>query len=99
MADIAGMDEEGRLCRHCYDLVDRLGQRGARVGVGWQVEADMAVADLHKSEGGLRRLGGLRPADQAERARHPAAQGPNDAGARPRHALQQAAAVHVRPAQ
>src|SRR5437870_5823624 len=93
------MDEKGRLRRHRLDLVDRLAERGARVGVGRQVEADMAVADLHESKLALWSLGGGSIADQTERARHAAAQGPNDTGTRPGHALQQTAAVHVRRAQ
>src|SRR4029077_14448623 len=99
VADIAGVDEESGLRRHRLDLVDRLGQCGARVGVGRQVKADMAVADLHESKLALWRLGGGSIADQAKGARHAAAQGPNDTGARPGHALQQTAAVHVRRAQ
>jgi len=74
VADIAGVDEEGRLRRHRLDLVDRLGERGARVGVGRQVEADMPVTDLNKSKRAPRRLGGGSLADQTERARHAAVQ-------------------------
>src|SRR5580704_6606411 len=73
VADIAGMDEKGGLRRHRLDLRDCLGERGAWVRVWRLVKADMAVADLNKSERTLRRLGGGSPADQAERARHAAA--------------------------
>jgi len=38
------------------------------------VKADVAIADLHKGKLALRRLGGSSLADQAKRARHPAAQ-------------------------
>jgi hypothetical protein len=98
VANIAGMDEKGGLRRHRLDLVDRLGERGARVGVWRQMKANMAVTNLNESKRALRRLGGGSPADQAERAWHPAAQGPNDARPRPGHALQQAAAIHLRRA-
>src|SRR5580700_4943114 len=87
VADIAGMDEKGGLRRHRLDLLDRLGERGARVGVWRQMKADMAVTNLNESKRALRRLGGGSPADQAERAWHPAAQGPNDARSCPGHAF------------
>ena len=67
------MKQEGRLLRHCLDLVDRFRQRCRRVGVRRQMEADMAVADLHEGKLALGRVGRGRAANQPERARHPAA--------------------------
>jgi hypothetical protein len=58
------MDKEGRLRRHRLDLVDRFRQRCGRVGVGRQMKADMAVADLHKSQLAFGRLGRSGVADQ-----------------------------------
>ena len=73
VADITGMHQESGLCRHRLDLVDRLGKCRARVGIGRQMKADMAVADLHTGKSALRRLGRGCIADQTERPRHPAA--------------------------
>ena len=64
VADIAGMDQESGLRWHRFDLVNRFGQRGARIGVGRQLEADVTIADLHKSKLALRRLGSGRIANQ-----------------------------------
>jgi hypothetical protein len=64
--------------------------------VGRLVEADMTVADLQKGEITRRGLCGHRLADEAERARHAAADSPENPGACPGHALQQAAAVDLR---
>ena len=63
------------------------------------MKADMAVTDLDEGEAALLHFRGRSVADQAERARHPAAQRPNDAGSRPSHAFQQTAAVHRRRAE
>ena len=62
------------------------------------MKADMAVTNLNESKRALRRLRGGSPADQAERAWHPTTQGPNNARSCPSHALQQAAAIHLRRA-
>src|SRR5215467_4181896 len=62
------------------------------------MEADMAVADLHESKAVLLHFRGGGITDKAERARNAAAQTPNDAGAGPSHAFQQAAAVQRRRA-
>jgi hypothetical protein len=82
VADIAGMDEKGELRRHRLDLLDRLGERGGRVGVWRQVEADVAVTDLHEGEASLLNFRRGSFTDQAGRSRHTAAQTPNDSGAR-----------------
>src|SRR4029077_12427283 len=67
VADVAGVDEEGGLRRHRLDLVDRLAERGARVGVWRQMKANMAVTNLNESKRAPRRPGGGSPADQAAR--------------------------------
>ena len=64
VSDVAGMDHEGGLGRHGFDLGDGLAQRAERIRVGRLVEADMAVADLEEGEGG--RFRGERIAEQAE---------------------------------
>ena len=51
MGDVAGVDHEGGLRRHRFDLGDGFAQRAERVGVGRLVEADVAVADLKEGEG------------------------------------------------
>jgi len=56
VTDVAGMDQERRLCRHRLDLGYRLAERGGRVRVCRQVKADMAVTDLHKGQIALRCL-------------------------------------------
>jgi hypothetical protein len=61
------------------------------VGIGRLVEAHVAVADLHKGQ--ARRFRGYRLIDQTERARHPAGDGPEQAGARPGHAFENLAPV------
>src|SRR5436305_14552945 len=93
MSDIAGVDHEGRFYRHRLDFADRLLERADRVGIGRLVEADMAVADLQEAQPG--RLGGLRRADKAERARYPARNGPEHAGAGPGHAFQHPPAANA----
>ena len=50
MADVAGMDHEGRLVRQRIDLGDGLFERAERIRIGRLVEADMAVADLQEGE-------------------------------------------------
>ena len=50
VADIAGVDHEGRLGRQSIHLGDRLGQRAIGVRVRGLVEADMAVAELEEAE-------------------------------------------------
>src|ERR1700757_3143666 len=93
VSDVAGMDDKGRLCRHRVDLGDRLLKGAERIGISRLVEADMTVADLQKGEVARFRVGGGSLADEAQRTRHAAAHGPENAGARPGHALQQPAAV------
>ena len=66
-------------------------QRGRHVGVRRLVEADVAVADLHEGEIGLR--GWLHRFAEDARGRHAAGKGPDEAGAGPGHALQKSAAV------
>ena len=91
MGDVAGVNHEGRLLRHRYDLVDAFFKGAECVGIGRLVEADMAVADLQEGHPG--RLGGLRRSDNAERARHAAGNGPEHAGTCPGHAFQHAASA------
>ncbi len=70
MADVAGVDHEGRLDRHRLDLADRLFKRAERIRVGRLVEADMAVADLQEGQAG--RLGACaEPTSPSERGTPP----------------------------
>jgi hypothetical protein len=64
VADVAGMDKEGRLRRHRLDLVDPSVSVAVGSGVGRQMKADMVVADLHKSQLAFGRLGRSGVADQ-----------------------------------
>src|SRR5574338_1689985 len=45
VSNVAGMDHEGGLGRHRFDLANGLAQRAERIWIGRLVEADMAVAD------------------------------------------------------
>ena len=65
------------------DLRDRLAQAGDRVRVRRLVEADMAVADLHEAEGGIRLHCALQ---QRAGVRDAALHHPQRAGTGPRHA-------------
>src|ERR1700722_17985166 len=86
MADVAGMDHEGRLLRQCVDLGDGLFECAERIRIGRLVETDMAVADLQESE--TARFLRDRLAHDAERVRHAAGNGPQNTGAGPGHAFE-----------
>ena len=91
MRDVAGMNHEGRLGLYGLDPLDRLFQRTLGVGVGGLVKAYMAVTDLQERQPlGVRRQ---RLVDQAERVRHPAADGPQHSRTHPGHAFQHLAAA------
>src|ERR1700685_4672616 len=85
------MDHESWLLRQRDDFAHGLLKRAKRVGIGWLVEADMAVADLQECQalGFLR----LRLAHDAQRVRHAAGDGPQHAGADPGHAFENFASV------
>src|SRR4029077_13796868 len=91
MRDIAGVNDERRLGRHCLHLTDRLAQRAQRIRIGRLVEADVAVAHLQEGESG--RLCGRRLTDQAHGVRNTPADGPKYAGSRPKHAFEHFAAA------
>src|ERR1700722_11832092 len=46
MADVSGVDHERRLDWERLDAADRLLARAERIGVGWVVQADVAVGGL-----------------------------------------------------
>ena len=92
VADVAGVQHEGRLWPQGLDSLDGQAERAGDVGVGGLVEADMAVADLDEAEPARGRLGRLGGADQP-RARHAAGDRPEHARPDPGHAAQQAAPV------
>jgi len=96
MGDVPGMNNEGRLDLHGLHDADRLAQRAQCVGIGRLIESDMAVAHLQKRE--ARRLGRQSLADQSDRVRHAAADGPQHPGARPNHAFEYLAAAEARSA-
>jgi len=91
MADVAGVDHEGRFDRHGVDPDDGFLQRAERVRIGRLVEADMTVADLQERHPGG--FGGECRADQPEGTRHAARNGPQHPGAGPGHAFQDPAAA------
>src|SRR5205823_969185 len=93
LTQITGMNDEIRRVGHGIDLVDRRLQRGGNVRIGWFVKTDVTVADLDKSE--VPAFGGTLVVALGECPGHgnAAAQGPDQAGSRPCHALQEPAAV------
>src|SRR3954468_1906518 len=93
MRDVAGVDHEGWLRRHCLDLADGLFERAIDVRVRGLVESHVAVADLQEGE----RTCALRHrlVDKPERARYAASDCPEDAGPRPGHAFENFAAVNA----
>ncbi|HUI56384.1 MAG TPA: hypothetical protein VLY04_15520 [Bryobacteraceae bacterium] len=91
MADIAGMDEEGRWFSHRIYFGDGGLQSALDVGVGLFVEADVAVADLNEAQVALGRL-----AVACHLAvRGAAGERPNHAGAGPSHAFQETALINA----
>ena len=84
--NVAGVQHERRPRRYRLDPADRLLERALGVGVGGLVKAHVAVADLQERE--PLALLGLRLAEKAERARHAARHGPQQAGAGPGHAFE-----------
>src|SRR4051812_9416403 len=93
MRDVAGVDHEGWLRRHCLDLADRLFERAIDVGVRGLVESHVAVTDLQEGE----RACALRHrlVDKPKRARYAAGDCPEDAGPGPGHAFENFAAVNA----
>src|SRR6185437_7825000 len=87
MADVAGMNHEGGLVRQRFDAADALLQRADGIRIRrLEVEADMAVADLHEAQPvSFRRE---RLVDEARGARNPPGNGPQHAGADPCHAFE-----------
>src|SRR5215475_16075256 len=85
MGDVAGVDHERGFYRQRLDSVDGFLVGAGRVGIGWLVEANMAVADLQECQasGALRH----RFVDDAERARHTARYRPQHSGSSPGHAF------------
>src|SRR5207302_5107611 len=81
------------LVRHGIDLVDRCLQSRDDVRIGRFVKADVAVADLYKAE--VPAIAGILAIDLGEgpRPRDATAHRPDQAGARPCHALQKSTAV------
>src|SRR5262249_53882793 len=52
VGDVTRMDHEGGLWSDRFHLGNGLPQCAEGVGIGWLIEADMAVADLQEGEGG-----------------------------------------------
>ena len=94
VADVAGVQQEGRLGRHRPDMVDGRAKRRHGVGIGGLVEADVGVADLHERQTGGLACRRLRLAEQRRR-RHTAGHGPDHARPGPGHAFQQTPAGHA----
>src|SRR5262249_27723506 len=74
------------------DLVNRDLQRRGDIRVRRLIKTDVAVADLDEAEIAAHRIL-LRTFGEHARDWDPSAQGPNQAGSRPRHTLQKPAAV------
>src|SRR5262249_12878746 len=84
--EVAGVENQVRLLDGSVDLVDGDLQRTINVSVGRLVEADVAVADLNKSEVGGFGLAFLRA--EQPRTGYAAGERPDYSGAGPLHALQ-----------
>jgi hypothetical protein len=97
VGDVAGVDQEGRLGVERLDARDRGLEGAQRVGIRRALEPDVGVADLDEAEAlpGPFRLG--RPRPEHARARHTPDHRPQQAGAGPRHALQEAAPIELVP--
>src|SRR4051794_37684527 len=93
MRDVAGVDHEGWLRRHCLDLADCLFERAIDVGVRGLLEPHVAVADLQEGE----RACALRHrlVHKPKGARYAASDCPEDAGPGPGHAFENFAAVNA----
>ncbi len=87
------MNDEVGFLGQAVDLVDSRLQCGGDIGIRRLVEAHMAVADLDEVEFSLRGI--LLVLAEGLRREDSAAHGPEDAGSRPGHALQKAAAVNA----
>src|SRR5690242_2879647 len=95
LRDVAGVNDEIGPVRQRLHLGDGFAEGSTSVGIGWLVEADVAVADLRKRERlGDHVLGGRgKRCVESYRAADPAFKSEQGAGARPRHALEKSAAV------
>src|SRR6202521_5520337 len=86
------MQHERWSVRQRADAVDGFLERAGNVHIGDVFEADMAVADLHEAEV---TLGGAAGLSQVAGRQDAGAQCPHDAGASPRHALEESAPVDL----
>src|SRR5271155_2822030 len=92
------MNNEIRCVRHGIDFVDRRLQSSGDVRIGWFVKPDVAVADLDKAE--VRAFAGIFVGTLATAFcespgyRNATTHGPDEARARPCHALQESAAIN-----
>ena len=93
LTQITGVNDEIRFVGHGIDLVDRRLQSSGDVRIGRLVKTDVTVADLHKAE--VPAFAGIFAIALGECPRHrdAAAHGPDQACARPCHALQEPATV------
>ena len=89
------MNDEIRCVRHGIDLVDGRLQSSGDVRIGWLVKTDVTVTDLDKAE--VRAFAGIFAAAFGEcpRYRNATAHSPDQARARPCHALQESAAINA----
>ena len=94
LADVARVHDERGLLRQRADACDGFPKAGPGVRIRRLVEADVTVAHLDESQarGGSAGKGAFH----THCDRRAAADGPQHARSRPRHALQQAAAAHFR---
>ena len=91
MTDIAGMNDELRRMRKRVDFVYGGLQRGGDIRIRGLVESDMAIADLDEVKFALG--SGGRSLAESPRAEDAAADGPENSGAGPSHALQESASI------
>src|SRR5580765_2256011 len=92
MAQIAGVNHEIGSLWQSVDLVDRYPQRRSDIRICRLIKTDVAIADLDEGEVPAHRFL-FRTFGEHLRYGDSSAQGPNQAGSRPRHTLQKSASV------
>src|SRR5437867_10638362 len=97
LRDVAGVQHERRMPRHCVELGDRFLKRRRDVLVRLLIEADVAIADLREEDVLFRGVGSCPPAELAQgiRPRYATLEQPKRRGTCPGHAPEEPPAVDV----
>src|SRR5579862_349715 len=91
MREISGVKNEVGLPVKSIDLIDRGLEGSVDIGIRRLIESDVAIADLHKREVLVSRLGSTQQAGR----RHARSKAPYHSGSSPLHAVQEPAPVDV----